>query len=325
MPDQPDKSSADRLPGPARPINRAFLRTDRFSRVVDFSRIRLRGAPDDLIPVLLRLLYQMGLYGSADSEIIAGEIPQEILDKVPIPENSRIIGSMGADRSTTVIFETMLTKAEAKAFYDERLLNSGWSKADDPMSAMRGGGFESQFFEQTMGLTYCGGENGPVMTVRYAERVGTADIYLLYNESAENTICDNRNQLRHQRMMGFRSQLPSLSGPDNAFQMPANSGNGDTHASSQAHLSSDKSITEIAQHYRAQLEKAGWTETSRYDSEMVALTAYSFKDEEGDPWQAMLSLTARPDFAGYYYLLLDASQARDDQPQFYGRGMNFIS
>src|SRR5438067_2494456 len=53
--------------------------------------------------------------------LLPGEVPAEVLADVPLPEDSRIIGSLVLPTRVTVVVESSMGPDELRAFYKERM------------------------------------------------------------------------------------------------------------------------------------------------------------------------------------------------------------
>lgn len=292
--------------------------------IPSLSSIKTSGDPEHLIELFVRLMYRVYpiLSGGGNVYITAGGAPEALHDSVPLPDESRVIGSTHTSEGSTVVLETTLTKEQVREFYLERLVGLGWSKPEGPMG-MRNSGFEYQIpeMEQMMGLTFCGGDNGPALTIRIfddGDGNGATDVILNYLINPQNSPCDKRQRMQH-RMMMPESILPSLSAPRGDIQVPGGGGRSGGQESSSAKLRSDKPLEEIARHYQAQLENAGWTVMKEMVEESSAQSTYSFQDGDENQYRGYLLVLARPEAEGMYYVSLEADES-GKQDGMYGRG-----
>src|SRR5215203_6731895 len=98
--------------------------------------IKTSGGEKELVDLLVRLMFRMYPVvagGGGDIEIIAGEAPEEVLARVPLPEGSRIVGSTRSSQNSAVVLEVGLTSEQVKEFYEGKLIAAGWSKPESPI------------------------------------------------------------------------------------------------------------------------------------------------------------------------------------------------
>ncbi len=80
-------------------------------------------------------------------------------------------------------------------------------------------------------------------------------------------------------------------------------------------LETDLNLADIAPHYRAELERAGWQRGDGGEDGPAAWSVWSFHDEERAAWSAVLfilQLPQRPGASRRYVLHLQAERVEDD-------------
>lgn len=289
--------------------------------------VKTSGSPEQLSELLVCLMFRMHPVkpGGGDIQIVAGVVPDNLKDKVPMPGGSRVVGSSLSKQANTVVLETALPGEQVKRFYERRMAELGWTKPQ-PMMGVKSGGFENQLMESMLGVTYSKGDNDPTLTIKVNERSnGLTNVFLTYQPSGENPMFGSRGRkgaIAAAPMMPH-SLLPNLSPPGTDVQLSGGRSASNGQERSSAQLRSDRSIEEIATHYEAQLGQAGWVQTRRKEEGAIS-SAYTLKDEYGMRWTAFFSVMDRLDMDGYFYLVLEATKVTDDGPDIEDIGEDFI-
>ena len=101
---------------------------------------------------------------------------------------------------------------------------------------------------------------------------------------------------RHAHRMGRDpwQVLPPIAPPPHAEQYQEGGSSGEDRVVTSARIESDADLATLAAHYTTQLEKAGWQREDGGVSEPVAWSAWTFTDEEKQPWRALFVLLKWP-------------------------------
>jgi hypothetical protein len=242
-------------------------------------------------------------------ELRPGEIA-ELPVEVPIPEGSRIVGSVlwPQQQTTTIVFDCNLTREQVIQFYEEQLLSQGWIKPqmNDPFGA---GGFTRGGQEWDFGAHFCLGERGPSLHVRsFAEPTRPTSVFLSLNTDPEQSPCSPRQRRQYAQMGHLRREmLPELRPPAGATQLGGGSsgGGGADNAHSEAWLKTDLDIGSTLSHYSEQLVKARWIRIDSGHDGPIGWSSWDFTYED-ENWHGMLTVTQRPWLKGEYRLRLYA-------------------
>jgi hypothetical protein len=239
-------------------------------------------------------------------QLLPGEVPAEVRETLPFPDSIRIVGSMVSPRAVTVILDAPLSKEQLQAFYDERLLGSGWNKPE-PFDPFPRGGFSHSMMSMPwlQMQYYCRGPKEPYIILQTFEKASApTDVRLSYVSDSRNSPCSARQRSRMQPFAQESIVIPALSPPPKSLQTPRGSQGSvqDYFAESIAYLKSNLDMEAIHAHYQTQLEKFGWQESESGGDETRAWTKYTFRDKEGQDWWGLLLATAFPTQWGEYLL-----------------------
>jgi hypothetical protein len=80
--------------------------------------------------------------------------------------------------------------------------------------------------------------------------------------------------------------LPQLLPPPGAHLQSTGGGGGGNRVSAEAEIRTSLSATELAAHYTAQLEAAGWEALDDSAADTIAWSAWHFEDEQENAWTA---------------------------------------
>ena len=127
---------------------------------------------DPLRELALRLSTFPGDPRNEDLQLLVGQLPDNLAIPVPMPENSRVLGTLiRGPESIDVILDSALSPAAVMSFYKESLAASGWNELDEMRPAMHDGGFVHTGFRAFENhATYCKGPDGQAFTVTAYER-----------------------------------------------------------------------------------------------------------------------------------------------------------
>jgi hypothetical protein len=245
-------------------------------------------------------------------QLLVGSLPDPLPIHIPMPKGTRVIGTLvRGSRSLDIILEVPLTNTEVRNFYAQELKEEGWEPPEGmPDMGMRHGGFAPGFARMGMGsyefYTHNSGVNLNVQIANEAQ--GQSDVRLTLNKN-ENTRATRMRRQRMQQRHDTFSMLPTLQPPEGAFQHGgggSSGGNGEVHTSAVLILQDALSITDIIDHYAKQLVNANWAQTDAEVATHSAWSAWEFRDEFDEQWQAMFSLVKLPGEGIRYQLNLRA-------------------
>jgi hypothetical protein len=261
---------------------------------------------DDLLRTLALALLagRFSMEIGQDRELLVGTLPPNLPFVLPLPDGAQLLGSY-VTSEPTVVFETALAPDAVLDFYRGQLLPMGWS-IEDPFGHSQCGGFvHTMLHGDRRGMTFFQhGPEGPSLNVACLS-APNQPITVHVDWRPEGIMRGRRlpSRIRREDPM---SVLPPIYPPDGARQQGGGGGSsGDqvyTHGTVESHLD----IPALAAHYRGQLERAGWQAGESGESGPVAWSAWTFTDDEGEPWRAMFVALQQVGQAGRYHLWLSA-------------------
>jgi len=237
------------------------------------------------------------------SELLVGQLPSDLADNVPVPPNSRVLGSLVRGRAhVDVELDTDLPAAEVRGFYTERLTATGWRVVEPQWHRHGGFSYGSAPAQHTL---FCRGRRGPAITVAASEQTGKpTEVRITVVLDARQSPCAHVEQIDNPWHM-----LPDLRPPANAHQMPSGGSGGGDSAISMATLTTELDVATLAVHYQDQLAAAGWTLDGGEQQGAVAWSRWTFADKNGDAWRGMFMLLHTSTAPGQYSVQVHAQMA----------------
>lgn len=216
-------------------------------------------------------------------QIIVGRLPDQLPVEVPLPENSRILGSYVNLQWQTIYieFDTDLPVNSIFDFYRERLLSSGWHSPETPMSL---GGFYPNL--STNRAIFCRSHRGPSLSI-YASTLPhqLTQVSLGINSDLNNRSCAKISSYRG--LYEFYELIPNLTPPVNAKQFGLQGGSGNENANSRTMLETDLDLLSVMSHYQTQLEQVGWTCFEQGHGETFAWSTWRLSNQKEENWYGL--------------------------------------
>jgi hypothetical protein len=243
-------------------------------------------------------------------QLVVGQLPDNLPFEVPIPEGSRVIGSLARSAAhLTIVLDVPLPAEEALAFYKERLQVAGWAEPEQPMGMMRAGGFvHSSILAQHLNVFFCKGPRGPSLHfIALREQAGFTDVRLDLNLDERESPCGQAARMHRERRMhgmGFERLIPPLVPPAGARQMGGGGGGGSDSWYSAATLEADADLAALSAHYASLLEQGGWTRTDEGNAGPAAWHTWTFQDEDKEPWYGVFFMLKLPGKEHEYFLYI---------------------
>jgi len=245
------------------------------------------GDESSLRELLARALHYASPEGG-DTLIYVGALPPELTVELPLPESTRVIGSVvrGKAIGTEIFLDADMSPGEAIEFYREELTGLGWVSPDE---AYRPTGFVSESFP---GLSLCKGEREASLWVSASETSeGTADIRLSLQLAPEYSPCDGGDGPGYEdRMMGL---LPALTSPAGSTVRSGGSSSGSDAADISATIRANLSAEDLADHYYGQVLENGWAEVGRASGDGAAWSFWK-RDVDGESFVGTLLVLESP-------------------------------
>ena len=232
-----------------------------------------------------------------DMTVYIGSTPENLPYELPVPENSRTIGSItGGWVDYQLLFDSDLDSKAVSAFYSKSLPDQGWQQAPTNQGQ---GGFISQSDQYQY---YCQKDGNAYLTIETpSTSEGKTGIRLTLDTNSDPRMCDASaagSGYSHDKL------LPQLKAPEGTFVQGGGAGMSDRDAETSASLSSKLSTGELLEIYNQQLVDAGWKMQNSDSGEGGAWSQWTLKDEQGKDWLGSLIIVkSSPDSDSLYALL----------------------
>jgi hypothetical protein len=279
----------------------------------------------------------------SETQVLVGRLPENLPARPPLPEGAAVLGSVEralshGRRSVEVMLDSPSSAETFRGDYRRQLLAAGWQEADDwpgrggfnprglPLlfraayrfpSLRRAMGMERKNFPAPYRL----GAKGPKLMVTAQDRSGApTDVRL-------HLIFGRRDPwLRHD---GAWTAVPTLYPPPNVRGRPAVQDIGVLHpprgaerlsgggggpmepdgAYSYAVIRTEVGLEELAAHYAAQLQEAGWSRTGGGGSGPQVWNTWTFEHEQ-DHWSGTFSVLRLGGEGDRYSLQIHATRTK---------------
>ncbi len=220
-----------------------------------------------------------------DTRVMIDLLPEDLPFELPIPENSRIIGSIvrGDPTSARIILDVPLNSEEVINFYQDALIEDGW------MVSLEHAGF---VYELWQSQTFCYNDDEVVLYVSAVEIPDEpTDVVINIHSPSQYSPCDPEGMHLMDELYGL---IPTLKPPPGALFQKGRSSSGQDEASVTATLIIDLTAEDLANHYGVQLSEEGWTPGERDTSEQVSWSSWTIKYGDGDEWGGVLIILESP-------------------------------
>jgi hypothetical protein len=280
-------------------------------------------ADDDVVTLralTLALVHQYrGPQADAEPELLVGQVPADLPFTLPLPEGSRLLGTL-VNEYPLVVLQSELEPDAVIAWYEERLFASGWQEVPPP--AHRPVGFVTA--EEVAHATHAThatpverprsqvpnsiprvemfqlGEQGPGLEVEtFADPSGRTIVRLsIHREGATGP--DRARFWRHRDRDPW-AMMPALVPPADVRHWN-DGGHGSTErVQLNGRLQTDLDLATVAARYAEQLEQHGWQRQDGGASGPVAWSTWRFSDADGKPWRGLFVLLQRAEGRERYW------------------------
>lgn len=261
----------------------------------------MRAAIRSLLPCLLCSVLVPGLAYSqevppdyerlagavADGELVVGEMPEGFPAEI-LPDDAELLGSLTGRGRISVMLTVPRHPRTVEREIREALVQTGWVNVE----LGGGGGFVQspprdipdslEIF--TRMPFYCRGAEG--LYVATNREAAGSEVKIDWNPDRFSW-CD--------RSLTAQSVMPALHAPDSVRLIGGGVSSGDHFASSRSTAGTELAPIDLARHFAAQLEDAGWSvEIGESVAGFAALSAERF-DEKGHRWIGFLSIVRIPE------------------------------
>jgi hypothetical protein len=211
-------------------------------------------------------------------------LPDDIPVSVTYPDSTRLIGSIRRSFETTVFISSDLSAADVMQHYYEHFTEMGWRTQQWPRW-----GFATA--AEAFPNTYCSRNNDAWLNVMATEipEVDTDVRIVFYNQGAGP--CAEQTM---EYMVDF-PPMPFLTMPDGVRLSSVGQGGGQYgEFQASATMETDASLEDLAGHFIAQLEAAGWVQSDAGADATTLWRTYSMTDQQGEAWTGQFFITRLP-------------------------------
>jgi len=272
---------------------------------------------------LLRTRYRDSPYRlppSQEPQLLVQQLPPDLPIEIPLPEGSRVLGSL-IYGTISIVFDSTLLPAQVQDFYREHLRAAGWSIPAAPSGHVD---FRTPPPAVEPLLLFCQSSRNRALQVMISEGSGArTQVHLeLDFDPPEYSPC--RPKPDHVMAMRGRCRrieeiLPPLWPPPNAQQVDRGGAlyggrDGEAHRYYQSiRLWTDDDLTMVAAHYMGQLEQAGWVRQSTEQHGPLIRSSWTRRDPSCQNWQGIFFVLTEAASPRQYFLHLDV-QAAGEMP-----------
>jgi hypothetical protein len=277
------------------------------------------------------LLYELALRLAAypgdprvyDPQLLVGQLPPGIAIEIPLPEGSRLLGSLvRSQENIDIVLDCALSPDEVLQFYKERMAAGGWNELET-MRPHHGGFVHSGFPMLWNHVVFCRGTQGPAFSVdAQAGKNARTDVRIDLNGSDKHSPCAQPNRMQQRRMhRDLQELIPMLYPPPGARQSGGGGGGSGDNWHSSAVLETDAGLPALAVHYNGQLARGGWTLSGEGLAGPLAWSTWTFQDKENEPWRGLFFILDTPGKDRHYVLEIRIDWDKQDNG---GGGMRFM-
>ena len=245
----------------------------------------------ELLRFVERLLTYPSYLQSKPVIILPGELPSNLSVDVPIPSDTKVIGSLIRSEDTykrvKIILDVPMEPNEVIEFYRDSLKNAGWNETEG-FYHHEESGFMSTTPEAVIFCRYEG--KGPSLQITAhtlaTEEGNVSDVRLDLDTDPGTGLCTERF---YGPSWDDRAEiLPPLKPPEGAILRSRGSGGGEGQWQAEATIETELNVSELSTHYQEQLMNAGWALKEDGMTASFAWSTWTFNDELDDPWFGLL-------------------------------------
>ncbi len=250
----------------------------------------------DLLEFALRLATYPNDPNTQNAQLLPRQIPDQLPIEIPIPESSRVLGSLIRNpESINIFLDTHLSPEQVLTFYSQHMLAAGW-QTTDIFQPNRGGLMPAGARSRGGTETFYQGLRDPALTVNFLDdddnRNRSGPRFIVNAYPGRENLTDVRLNLdmnsplppgppSHLRRHHSRKTiilLPALEAPEWANQRLHSSGYSGNSTHADAFLETNSDLSTLAAHYKTQLEQSGCVLTEEGQDGPLAWITWTLKD-----------------------------------------------
>ncbi len=255
---------------------------------------------------LVRRMFSFRYPGAPDPgevQVLAGRLPDELPVELPMPDDADVVGSVvRGDENVEIVLDVPGEPESVLDAYGERLAAAGWSEPE--FGGPPTGGFAPA--DGAFGSTFCRDGEDPYLTVSaFALGDGDmSDVRLSLSSGSEGFSPCEEQMVPPGPPGGVQGLIPRLEAPrDSTMTGGGEGGGGGDSWYSSSTLKTEMSVADLEEHYRAQLEDAGWNRDDSGAGGPAAWSTWTFTDE-GDRWSGVFLVLDIPEQEDTRFLYL---------------------
>jgi hypothetical protein len=261
----------------------------------------------DLALRLLDSPLASGAPGETPSALLVGELPHDLPYALPVPDGARVLGTLVRGFPVVVLAASLAAEA-ALAFYAERLAAAGWT--DDLRMRGRGdGGFAHVPVATRLAVGFYTPDGLYRLAVEAAPAPGGHGITIVLALAPAVRYMSPRQRAAAGYIFGV---LPALRPPVGGAQFYEGGGGGPDHVATSAWVEGDFPLAALQAHYTHALLHAGWSLVDGAESGPAAWSRWTFHDDDGSRWSALLLMVQCAEPARRFDLILRAHRVEGD-------------
>jgi hypothetical protein len=258
----------------------------------------------DILEFALRLVTYPNDSRTQNAKLIQGQLPDKLPEEIPIPEGSRILGSLIRNPEEIEMFiDTKMSSEEAIRFYIQSMGALGWKTLDVyhpnrggllPAGSRNRGGNETFYkglrdpslIVDGLGLASAWEDeinrnrSGPVLTVNaYPGKGNLTDLRLHLNMQGPFPPGPPRHMRIHQSR-NIAISLPALEAPEDSNMRGGGSGSSLNGAHSEITLETNLDLSTLVAHYKTQLAQSGCALIDEGLSGQIAWLNWTLMDDD---------------------------------------------
>jgi hypothetical protein len=210
-----------------------------------------------------------------EPQLFVGELPPDLPVPIPMPEESRLVGSyVHRQGDVTIFLDAALSPDQVFSYYTEQLSAEGWARlaAQEPPPGFRA---TARSVPQSDRPTYCRGPQGPALTIIATTPPGLPTEVRLYlqPDPRRNPCADPVNP------EGSGPLIPDLAPPEGTGLFPRHAGGSDIFATTEAQLITGLDLAQVVAHYTGLLERNGWTRRALEEVGPYVWSTWAYTDD----------------------------------------------
>jgi hypothetical protein len=254
----------------------------------------------------------IGQHNAPKPRLVVGSIPDPLSEELPIPDDSRIIGSLVLEHGLVALLDVPMAAGQVLDYYVDSLTETGWIPYgwENAKDKSRRSTLDMRVPAQVI-LSFYRAVEGPVLYVSAEERPGgISQVRLTLDTKPEPPVDVHALKVAERIAHGI---LPELPVPIGARVYRRHSEESNLREGTHAALVCQDNISDIHAHYVGQLTQRGWTLLSSDKGDGNRWSSWVVKPSGGETWLAQLLILQQP-WSNYKYDLHLVAESSSGDP-----------